>query len=178
MLACRRSPRFRVQRLARRVEWISRRDQRLGPTKLELQGFPYCTTGLVAAGIARSMSEGVVTTTSVTILIEIANESKAGHSNILQMRSTTAASAGRRGSEYFPTVVNISKPRVVTVGVFLLSGRDSGQTWRTLMKDGRSGNDEVRSEPLGGPRCVSPVLNRRFWRIRTVGHSGSRLQLE
>jgi hypothetical protein len=73
------------------------------------------------------MSEGVVTTTSVTILIEIANESRAGHSNILQMRSTTAASAGRRGSEYFPTVGYIFKPRVVTVGVFLLSGRDSGQ---------------------------------------------------
>jgi hypothetical protein len=61
-------------------------------------------TGLIAAEVDCGMNEGAVRAASAAILIETSNESRAGHGNVLQKRSTTAALAGRRGSEYFPTV--------------------------------------------------------------------------
>ena len=50
------------------------------------------------------MHQGVSPGASTEMCGGAGYESRAGHSNVLQERSTTAASAGRRGSEYFPTV--------------------------------------------------------------------------
>ena len=61
-------------------------------------------TGLIAAEVDCGMSDDAARAASAAIPIETGNESRAGHSNFLQKRSTTAALAGRRGSEYFPTM--------------------------------------------------------------------------
>jgi hypothetical protein len=82
--ACKRNPRFRVQRLERRVEWASRRDRRLYPTKAELQDCAYCTNGLITPEGDCGMNKAAVRAASAAILIKTGNESRAGHGNVLQ----------------------------------------------------------------------------------------------